>query len=186
MINSNPIKNVVLSSSNLNKINEFKRIIPNIQIVQGKDIKEIYGNMDDVIIYKSLDMGKNFIVEDTILKIDGKEVVDIRWNQEDKLKNTKKCEWIVSLGYNDGTNIYIFRGIVNGIIVKPNINGGFGFDPYFLPDGCDITLAELENEGNKDKFSARVKALKKFIKFKPDKIIRIDQIKPWKGKYQNQ
>jgi len=95
-----------ISTSNQNKINEIKRIFPNIEVVKGADLKEVLGTMDEVILYKSLDAGKDFVVEDTILTIDGQEVVDIRWNQKDKLKNTKKVSWIVSLGYNDGEKIY--------------------------------------------------------------------------------
>ena len=175
-----------LLSSNENKIKEFKRILgKSLEIGKGKDLPEVLGNMDEVILYKSLLSGKDTIVEDTILKIDGVEVVDIRYNQEDKLKNAKVATWIVSLGYNDGENIYIYRGTINGIIVE-NINNTpcFGFDGNFLPDGSDITLAELEIKGNKDKFSARVISLKNLLNKKYLSKTNIKDIEKWTGKYQ--
>lgn len=177
---------MILQTSNKDKIREFKRIFGNeLEIQNGYDIKEVMGSMDEVILYKSLDAGKNIIVEDTILTIDGKEVVDIRWNQEDKLKNAKKAQWIVSLAYNDGNTISVYRGIVNGIIVEPSING-FGFDPYFLPDGSDITLSQLDKEGKKDLFSARVKALLNLKNDKAEFRKEIKDIPIWNGQYQNE
>lgn len=175
-----------LVSSNKNKIAEFKSILGNlIEIVPGKDLKEIQGTMDEVIIYKSLDAGVDFVVEDTILIIDGVEVVDIKWNQEDKLKNCKKASWVTSLGYNDGENIFIYRGIINGIIVEPKVDG-FGFDPYFLPDGSDLTLSELDKENKKDLFSARKIALSQLLN--KIEIIKksIKEIPLFTGKYQNE
>ncbi len=69
-----------LTTSNKNKIAEFKSILGDkITIKKGKDVKEVNGNIDEVIIYKSLDSRINSIVEDTILEVDGKEVVDIRY-----------------------------------------------------------------------------------------------------------
>jgi len=176
---------MTLSTSNQNKIKEFKRMLGNeITIIEGADIKEVNGTMDEVIIHKAIDAGEDMLVEDTILIIDGKEVVDIRWNQADKLKNAKKAQWVVSLGYNSGSFIYVYRGIINGIIVEP-LGEGFGFDPYFLPDGSDITLAQLEAEGNKDKFSARSMALF-YLKHKNYSFIRdIKNTPAWTGTYQN-
>lgn len=174
-----------LSSSNQNKITEFKRIIPELEIIQGKDLKEVNGTHQEVILYKALDAGKDMIVEDTILMIDGVEVVDIRWNQEDKLKNAKDVKWIVNIGYNDGKTIYISSGVITGTIVSPR-GTGFGFDPYVQPDNSSKTLAELEIEGKKDHFSARVIALQNFKNKVFVSSTDINTIKPWTGKYQNQ
>lgn len=174
-----------LSSSNQNKIKEFKRIIKDLEIVSGPDLKEVQGTMDEVIIYKSLQAGRDFIVEDTILKIDGKEVVDIKFNQEEILKQGQKASWIVSLGYNDGGTITVYRGIVNGTIVKKT-GEGFGFDPYFLPEHSSKTLAQLEQEGLKDQYSARNIALQKLKNKQYLKVKDIKSIPKWEGLYQNE
>jgi inosine/xanthosine triphosphate pyrophosphatase family protein len=175
-----------LVSSNQNKIKEFKRILDtNLEIEEGKDLPEVDSNMDDVIIHKAKDAGPGYIVEDTILKLDGVEVVDIRWNDSYKNSNIKVATWIVSIGYNDGHDISIYRGIINGIVVKKNGISDFGFDPYFLPDGADLTLSQLEDIGSKDNFSARVQALINLNKNRPEKVISISDIKPWNGTYQH-
>jgi len=179
-----------LISSNETKLKEFQRIIPSIKIEKGLDLKEVQGTHEEVIIYKSIEAGKGTVVEDTILIINGEEIVDIKWkiSQLKKLHfntDTIKASWQVLLGYNTGDTIEIYKGIVNGIIIPNSIDKGYGFDPYFLPDGSDITLAKLEKEGNKDLYSARQKALIKLKHFKYYKKIKISDIPKWNGKYQN-
>lgn len=54
-----------------------------------------------------------------------------------------------------------FRGEVYGkIIDAPRGEGGFGYDPVFMPDGFDMTFAELPAE-TKDSISHRANALNK-------------------------
>ena len=43
-------------------------------------------------------------------------------------------------------------------------HGGFGYDPVFIPDGYDITNAELP-EGEKNAISHRGKALRAMAEF---------------------
>lgn len=58
----------------------------------------------------------------------------------------------------------IFEGRVNGTIAeKPQGNGGFGYDPIFIPEGYDKTFAELGDD-IKNKISHRSRALEKLIK----------------------
>lgn len=60
---------------------------------------------------------------------------------------------------------YKFEGICKGIILAESKgNGGFGYDPLFLPIGSDKTFAEMNME-EKNRFSHRKKALKKMINF---------------------
>lgn len=176
---------VILSSSNESKINEFKEILPNLKTVVGKDIREVKGSMDEVIIYKTLEANKNEMVDDTILIVNGKEIVDIKWNI-DKLKEGDKAIWVTSLGYNDGKNITVYRGEINGTITKNRGNEGIAFDPYFIPEGSDFTLAELNKENLKKFYSARTFALLNFKNNKRYKNLKIDSIPKWKGKYQNE
>ena len=180
--------NVTLVSSNKNKIEEFKKHVPELIIKSGLDRKEVFGTMNEVIIHKSKDSGEGYLVEDTILLINGEEVVDIKWKIEE-LKEGDKASWIVSLGYNSGNYIYIVRGIIEGYItLKKEIKNGFGFDPYFIPINCKekLSLMELDQKGMKDKYSARKIALENFKKMKFDiNPIKVSSIPNWTGKYQN-
>jgi XTP/dITP diphosphohydrolase len=60
---------------------------------------------------------------------------------------------------------YTFEGILNGTILEQQTgNGGFGYDPVFLPDGYTKTLAELAPE-EKNLISHRGIAMRKLSEF---------------------
>ena len=48
------------------------------------------------------------------------------------------------------------------IMREPRGDGGFGYDPLFVPDGYDVTTAELPPD-EKDKISHRGKSLRAVI-----------------------
>jgi len=55
------------------------------------------------------------------------------------------------------------EGEVRGkVIVKPRGNGGFGYDPLFIPEGYEKTMAELPLK-EKNRISHRGRALKKLV-----------------------
>jgi XTP/dITP diphosphohydrolase len=57
----------------------------------------------------------------------------------------------------------VVRGVWRGSIVRaPRGDGGFGYDPVFLPDGSDRTAAELTPE-EKDAASHRGRALAQLV-----------------------
>lgn len=57
------------------------------------------------------------------------------------------------------TQPLFFTGICNGnIALQPSGNGGFGYDPVFVPDGYNLTFAEL-GEDVKNQISHRAMAL---------------------------
>lgn len=59
----------------------------------------------------------------------------------------------------------IFEGIFEGEIMDyPRGSNGFGYDPVFMPDGYDLTFAELSSE-EKNKISHRSKSLQKLKEF---------------------
>lgn len=59
------------------------------------------------------------------------------------------------------TQTSLFDGVCEGrIIFEPRGQGGFGYDPLFLPKGFDQTFAEL-GEATKNQISHRAKALVK-------------------------
>jgi XTP/dITP diphosphohydrolase len=58
----------------------------------------------------------------------------------------------------------IFEGHVHGHLVwPPRGERGFGYDPVFVPQGHDITFAEMEPE-QKHAISHRAEAIKKLVK----------------------
>ncbi len=60
---------------------------------------------------------------------------------------------------------HFFDGVMEGRIArKCSGHGGFGYDPVFIPDGYDITNAELP-EGEKNAISHRGKALRAMAEF---------------------
>lgn len=177
---------MIILTSNPEKIKEIKSIDPMLHIEAGPDLKEVQADKDTVIIHKALDAGIGFAVEDTILEIDGEEVVDIRFKM-DFLKEGMKAKWVVSFGYNNGTSIRVYRGEVDGIITIPEIfpEDAFAFDPYFIPNETNKTLYELLQEGKKHEYSPRAIAVKKLVEddilFEKD----ISEITLWEGDYQN-
>ena len=60
---------------------------------------------------------------------------------------------------------FLFEGTVNGKIApQPKGDGGFGYDPVFIPDGYDQTFGELPPE-IKNTMSHRFRALEKVLEF---------------------
>jgi len=60
---------------------------------------------------------------------------------------------------------YFFRGVCRGEIVsKPRGSGGFGFDPIFVPEGFNLTFAEMGIE-EKNSISHRGRALRQLKEF---------------------
>ena len=60
---------------------------------------------------------------------------------------------------------YLFEGIVKGEIIKEKRGGaGFGYDPIFVPEGYDLTVAELGND-IKNTISHRARAVEKLCTF---------------------
>jgi XTP/dITP diphosphohydrolase len=62
----------------------------------------------------------------------------------------------------DGKEI-LFEGIVEGSILDQRRGtGGFGYDPVFVPDGFDLTFAEM-TPAQKNQISHRFKAIQKLM-----------------------
>jgi XTP/dITP diphosphohydrolase len=62
-------------------------------------------------------------------------------------------------------NQFQFEGILNGRIIKEKQgSGGFGYDPVFLPDGFDKTLAQM-TMAEKNRISHRARAIENLVAF---------------------
>jgi XTP/dITP diphosphohydrolase len=67
------------------------------------------------------------------------------------------------IAFFDGRMLSISEGRVAGRISDRITEGGWGYDPIFIPDDADLTFGQLR-EG-KSKYSHRRKALEKFVQW---------------------
>ena len=71
---------------------------------------------------------------------------------------------VVSLSWPNGKH-EVFEGRVNGKIAEKACgNCGFGYDPLFIPDGYNISFAQMEHD-EKNKISHRGRAMKKLVEY---------------------
>lgn len=172
-----------LNTSNPGKFEEFKRLFTqNGSDLEASnfDLEEIDADPIQVVAHKASQLAENIVVEDTSLDIEGASVgFNIRWLL-DHLSEYKgrKAEWVVLLAVRQGNEVYIYKGSLAGTIVLPRGNGGFGFDPVFLPDGATKTLAESKP----DMFNARAKAVVALIK--GEIYSKHPLIEKWEGPWQ--
>lgn len=71
---------------------------------------------------------------------------------------------VISLAFPDG-EYKLFEGRVNGeIATVPLGNGGFGYDPLFVPEGYDCSFAQMP-KSEKNKISHRGRAVAKLLEY---------------------
>jgi len=67
---------------------------------------------------------------------------------------------VVALAVQGDEEVRTVEGVTHGVILEaPRGRGGFGYDPLFLPDGHDLTYAEMPSD-EKNAVSHRGKAIK--------------------------
>lgn len=82
--------------------------------------------------------------------------------------NRRACFKTVIALILDGVE-YVFEGKINGRITSEKRGkSGFGYDPVFVPDGHDLTFAEMSPE-EKNKISHRAVAVQKLREFLSEK-----------------
>ena len=78
-----------------------------------------------------------------------------------KGKKDRSARFVCCMVLIVGKRVIQKEGYVHGrIIDAPRGNNGFGYDPVFIPDGFELTFAEMESS-LKNKLSHRRKALEK-------------------------
>jgi len=68
----------------------------------------------------------------------------------------------VLVGYSDGDGVIFFEESMEGEIVEPRGDGGYGWDSLFVPKGYDKTFAEMDA----DEYKAAMMKTKVFLKLK--------------------
>jgi XTP/dITP diphosphohydrolase len=190
---------LVFASGNSHKLNEIKNIIdPKITIVGMRELgfqDEIdeYGvTLDENAKIKSDFIKERFNLncfsDDTGLEIDllnGRPgVYSARYagpdcsfddNMNKVLAELNEHEvrsaqfrTVINLWWNEEN--YSFEGRVNGHITQTKHGAnGFGYDPIFMPDGSNLTFAQMSLD-EKSKFSHRARAIQKLIEFLNTKV----------------
>ncbi|PIR98333.1 MAG: non-canonical purine NTP pyrophosphatase [Candidatus Colwellbacteria bacterium CG10_big_fil_rev_8_21_14_0_10_41_28] len=169
---------LIFITGNEGKLKEVQSVLPD---VEGLDIDldEIQSlDPHEIIEHKLQEAYKHqdgeFIVEDTSLHVESMGGLPgplIKWfmktvGNEGLVKMAKafgdtRAEARTIIGYaKDKDNIEFFEGVVKGELVDARGDGGFGWDPIFLPEGYDKTFGEMDpEEKNQAKVSMRRKAL---------------------------
>jgi XTP/dITP diphosphohydrolase len=80
-------------------------------------------------------------------------------------ETNRKARFYATIALHIKNDFYIFTGECEGVIAeKGEGNGGFGYDPIFIPDGYEQSFAVLGEE-IKNRISHRRKALEKLRNF---------------------
>ncbi len=107
-------------------------------------------------IYSARYAGKNSDDEQNNLKL---------FKKLSKYPEPHPGRFVCAAVYYDGKEFKSAIGEVRGnIINNPRGKNGFGYDPLFIPNGYDKTMAELSHE-EKNKISHRLNAFKELKKF---------------------
>jgi len=79
--------------------------------------------------------------------------------------NERNAQFRTVVAFVEADKQWIFEGICTGKISSFRKGaGGFGYDPIFIPDGFDISFAEMDSE-QKNNISHRGLAMKKAVAF---------------------
>lgn len=185
---------LVFATSNQNKANEIQSLIPNVlQILSLLDIQcteeipetqsTIEGNASQKAFYVYEKYHQNCFADDTGLEVEslnGKPGVlsaryagesrDANENmdkvlQELSLKENRKARFKTVISLVISGKEHQFESIVDGVILSEKRgDSGFGYDPIFLPDGYDLSFAEMDLS-TKNKISHRAKAVNKLVEY---------------------
>ena len=168
-------------SSNNHKFTEAQRILSNLGLeisLFKTTLEEIQSNsLGEIAKRKALDayskVQKPVIIEDDGLFIDSLDgfpgpyssyVYDTIGNKGimsllEKIE-LRTAQFVAIIAYCNGVDdVQLFESSIPGKISLSIEEGGWGYDPIFIPDGESKTYA---NVSDKDKFSHRSASLKKF------------------------
>ena len=184
---------IVFATHNKNKLEEVKKMLPNIELLSLTDINchdeipetsdTLKGNSILKANHVTEKFGYNCFADDTGLEVKalngapgvysarytGKDN-DSNKNMDKLLSNLAKKEdrsahfkTVITLNINNEQ--YFFEGVCKGEILEEKSGSeGFGYDPIFKPLNHDVSFAEMSMEA-KGKISHRGLAIQKLISF---------------------
>lgn len=188
------MKTLIFASANPNKIREVREILYGLYEVKGlqdigctEDIPETADSIEGNALLKARFVvehyGLNCFSEDTGLEVtalggapgvhsarysgedrDPQANIDLlQKNLEPHADRSARFKTVIALIL-DGQE-YLFEGLVYGQIRKEQYGeGGFGYDPIFVPGGYSVSFAEMDKI-EKNHISHRGRAVQKLLDF---------------------
>jgi len=92
--------------------------------------------------------------------IGNKGILDLLQNHANR-----SAHFVSIIAFCNGEVKHISDGKIQGRITKDVTEGGWGFDPIFIPGDSDLTLGQLQKLKRKQQFSHRSKALARFVEW---------------------
>ena len=183
------MKQIVLATSNPHKVEEINAIVEGIEFIlppEEFDPNENGTTFEENSLIKAKEAnlltGKITLADDSGLCVEylngepgihsaryaptAQERIDKLLKVLDGVENRKaKFVCVMTLLNSDGSILTQVRGECYGQIdVSQKGKNGFGYDPIFIVDGYNQTMAELSEE-EKNKISHRAKALEKILEY---------------------
>lgn len=187
-------KKLVVATNNAHKLEEIAAILGNeMELLSLKDIQcfddipetadTLEGNARQKAEYIYRKYGMDCFADDTGLEVESLNgapgVFSARYAgdghdseanmqkllQELKGKDNRKAQFRTAICLMMEGKEYLFEGIVKGEIIEEKRGGaGFGYDPIFMPEGYELTFAELGND-IKNTISHRARAVEALCNF---------------------
>ena len=185
---------MVVATNNAHKLKEIAAILgQEIELLSLKDIQcfvdipetadTLEGNARQKAMYIYENYGMDCFADDTGLEVEALggapgvfsaryagEGHDSEANMQKLLKElagkeNRKAQFRTVICLMMNGKEHLFEGIVKGEIIQDKRGGeGFGYDPIFVPEGYDLTFAELGDDV-KNTISHRARAVEKLCQF---------------------
>ena len=185
---------MVVATNNVHKLKEIAAILgQEIELLSLKDIQcfadipetadTLEGNARQKAMYIYENYGMDCFADDTGLEVEALggapgvfsaryagEGHDSEANMQKLLKElagkeNRKAQFRTVICLIRNGKEHLFEGIVKGEIIQEKRGGeGFGYDPIFVPEGYDLTFAELGDDV-KNTISHRARAVEKLCQF---------------------
>ena len=185
---------MVVATNNAHKLKEIAAILgQEIELLSLKDIQcfadipetadTLEGNARQKAMYIYENYGMDCFADDTGLEVEALggapgvfsaryagEGHDSEANMQKLLKElagkeNRKAQFRTVICLIRNGKEHLFEGIVKGEIIQEKRGGeGFGYDPIFVPEGYDLTFAELGDDV-KNTISYRARAVEKLCQF---------------------
>ena len=185
---------IVFVTNNMNKLSEIRSLISsnyNLMSLEeinfNDEIKETESTLEGNALLKARHIFSkyklNCFAEDTGLEVDfldgapgvysaryagpnclAKDNIEKVLN-ELKDANNRKAKFITVIALIIEGEEFVFKAECSGVLIKKPIGSdGFGYDPIFLPNGSNLTFAQMDKD-EKGKISHRGLAVKKLLAF---------------------